>query len=162
VSLLQPGIAGGDVSVTALKPFGVTGEVLDVKGRQSVSFMLGGREFLHSFLVCPLPTDAAGILSTDFLTESGATVDLECNKMTLADVSKTPRVSSEIFTDRTALTVFEKGKEGHSPRPSPRKHGARTSSSQPGLPARQALLRLELGLSEPKKISPLHLDAERW
>ena len=42
VSILQPSISRSDVSVTALKPFGVTGEVLDVKGRQYVSLEIGG------------------------------------------------------------------------------------------------------------------------
>jgi len=37
------------------------------------------------------------------------------------EVSVTPRACSEKHHGRTALTVFEMGKEGHSPRPSPRK-----------------------------------------
>jgi len=44
--------------------YGVTGEVLDVKGRQTVSFMLGGQQFHRSFFVCSPPTETAGILST--------------------------------------------------------------------------------------------------
>ena len=67
-------------------------------------------------MVCALPTEAAGILGTDFLTESGVVIDLECNKMTSGVVSVTPRVSSEAREGRAALTIFTKGKEGHSPR----------------------------------------------
>ena len=48
---------------------GVTGEVLDIKGQQTVSFVVDGREITHTFLVCSLPSDAAGLLGTDFLTE---------------------------------------------------------------------------------------------
>jgi hypothetical protein len=51
-----------------MKKFGVTGGTLDVKGRQSVSFVLGGREFHHTFLVYSLTTEAEGLLGTDFLT----------------------------------------------------------------------------------------------
>ena len=64
ISILKPGNSRSDIRDTTMKPFGVTEENLDVKGRQSVSFMLGGRKFHHSFLVCPLPTDAAGLLGT--------------------------------------------------------------------------------------------------
>jgi len=61
VSILQPGISSRDVKVTDARPYGVTGGVLDIKGRQTVSFRLNGREFKHTFLVCSLPTEAAGI-----------------------------------------------------------------------------------------------------
>jgi len=33
VSILQPGMSRRDVSVTTTRPYGVTGEVLDIKGR---------------------------------------------------------------------------------------------------------------------------------
>jgi len=83
ISILQPDVSRSEVTTTGIKPYGVTREVFDVKGRQSLSFKLGGQEFHHSFLVCSLPTEAAGILGTDFLTESGVVIDLECNKTTL-------------------------------------------------------------------------------
>jgi hypothetical protein len=47
ISILQPGVSRSEVTTTGIKPYGVTGEVLDVKGRQSLSFMLGGKEFHH-------------------------------------------------------------------------------------------------------------------
>ena len=78
------------MTTSDIKPYGVTREVLDVKGRQSLSFELGGKEFHHSFLVCSFPTEAAGILGTDFLTECGAVIDLECKKITFGEVSVTP------------------------------------------------------------------------
>ena len=34
VSILQPGMSRRDVSVTTTRPYGVTGEVLDIKGLQ--------------------------------------------------------------------------------------------------------------------------------
>ena len=40
VSIIQPGISSSDVKVTDARPYEVTGEVLDIKGRQTVSFRL--------------------------------------------------------------------------------------------------------------------------
>ena len=60
VSILQPGISNASIRDTTLRPYGVTGETLDVRGRQTVSVGLGGQKFDHTFLVCPLPTEAAG------------------------------------------------------------------------------------------------------
>ena len=67
VSILQTGVSSCDVRVTAQKPHGVTGDHLDKKGLQSASFSLNGREYTHSFLLCSLPKEAAGLLGTDFL-----------------------------------------------------------------------------------------------
>ena len=72
ISIMQPGISRSVMTATPLKPYGVTGEALDVRGQHTVSFVIGGREFKHEFLVCSLPTEAAGILGTDFMNESGA------------------------------------------------------------------------------------------
>ena len=72
VSILQPGISKASMRNTTLRPYGVSGETLDVKSRQTVSLSLGGRKFDHTFLVCPLPTEAAGLLGTDFLEGRGA------------------------------------------------------------------------------------------
>ncbi len=67
VSILQPDVSRSDVRVTKMEPYGVTGEFLNIKGQQSVSFMLNGCEFKHTFLVCSLPTDASGLVGTDFM-----------------------------------------------------------------------------------------------
>jgi hypothetical protein len=66
VSILQPGVSNGDTNITTAKPYGVTGEALDIRG-QFVTFKLSGREFSHTFLVCSLPTEAARLLGMDFL-----------------------------------------------------------------------------------------------
>ena len=65
ISILQPGVPRSDVHVTAVESYGVTGDVLDIRGQQSVTFRLNGKEFTHS-LECPLPTKAAGLLGTDY------------------------------------------------------------------------------------------------
>jgi len=67
VSILEPGISNVNIRDTTLRPYGVTGETLEVKGRQTVSLGLGGRNFDHTFLMCPLPAAAAELLGTAFL-----------------------------------------------------------------------------------------------
>ena len=90
ISILQPGNWRSDIRDTAMKQFRVKGKNFDVKGRQSVSFMLGGRRFQHTFLACLLPTEAAGLLGTDFLTESGAIIALECNTVPFVEFNAAP------------------------------------------------------------------------
>jgi len=50
------------------------------------------REYTRTFLICSLPTDAAGLLGTDFLEKTGAVIDLKCGQMSLTDVGKVSRV----------------------------------------------------------------------
>jgi hypothetical protein len=117
VSLIQPGISKVDMGSTDMKPYGVTGETLDIKVQQSLSLVLNGREFNHTFQVCSFPTEAAGILSMDFVKGSGAIIDFECCKMSPTDIGKVPSMYKEALTGHTALTIFAKGKEGYSPQP---------------------------------------------
>jgi len=63
VSILQPGVSQSDVSATSIKPYGFTGEALNIRGQQHVSFVLDGRKFDHTFLVCPIPTEADGLVT---------------------------------------------------------------------------------------------------
>ena len=67
----------------------MTGDVLDIRRQESVTFRLNGREFTHS--LCPLPTKAAGLLGTDYLDRLGAIVDFECGELSLTGVDKTLR-----------------------------------------------------------------------
>ena len=67
VSKTQAGISGSVVEVTHKRPYLVTAEVLNIKGQRTVSFVVDGREYRHTFLVCQFPTDAAGLLGTDFI-----------------------------------------------------------------------------------------------
>ena len=115
VSILQPAVSSRSVRVTQTKPHGVTGEALDIKGLQTVTFSLNRREYTHTFLVCSLPTEAAGLLGTDFLEKSGALIDFECGKMSLTDSGRAPQVYSVAPAKHTALTVFTGGKAGRSP-----------------------------------------------
>jgi hypothetical protein len=115
VSLMQLGIARSELRATPLKPYGVTGKALDIRGQQTVSFRLGTREFEHEFLVCSLPTEAAGLIGTDFMKDVGVKIDFECGNMSLSDIGRAPRVRKDSVTESAALTVFVQGKEGHSP-----------------------------------------------
>jgi hypothetical protein len=72
---------------------------------------------LITFLVYSLPTDAAGLLGTDFLNKASVSIDFGCGKMSLADNAKAPSECKVSPTRGAALTIFTAGKEGHSPQP---------------------------------------------
>jgi hypothetical protein len=112
VSILQPGMSRRDVSVTTTRPYGVTGEVLDIKGLQSVTFTLNGREFTHTFPVCALPAEAAGLVGTDFFEKAGAVIDFECSQLSLTGIGNVPRVLSVPHAGHAALTIFTESKAG--------------------------------------------------
>ena len=95
----------------------MTGENLEVKGRQTVSLGLGDCKFDHTFLVCPLLTEAAGLLGTDFLEGRSTHINFEDGKMSFNDKVKDNRDQGDTFGERRVLTVFTLGKEGHSPQP---------------------------------------------
>ena len=97
-----------------MKPYGVSGEVIDIKELQSVTFTLNGREFTNAFLVCALPTDAAGLLGTDFLEKAGAMIDFVCGQMSLTGIGNVSRVFSVPPARHSALTVFTESKAGRS------------------------------------------------
>ena len=92
----------------------MTGEVLDIKGLQSVTFTLNGREFTHAFLVYTFPADKAGLLATDFFEKAGAVIDFECSKMSLTGTGNVPRVLSVPHAGHAALTIFTESKAGRS------------------------------------------------
>ena len=97
----------------------MTGEVLGIKGLQSVTFTLNGREFTHAFLVCTLPANAAGLLGTDFFEKAGAIIDFERRKMSLAGIGNVPRVLSVPHARHAALTIFTESKAGRRSQPAP-------------------------------------------
>jgi hypothetical protein len=83
ISIMQPCISRSNVQVTAMEPYGVTGNVLDVRGQQTVTVRLNGREYTHPFLVCSLPTKAAGLLGTDLLDRLGGKIHFESREMSV-------------------------------------------------------------------------------
>jgi hypothetical protein len=76
-SIIQPGIADYPLINTGTTPYGVTDELLDVKGAQVVNFQLGKVTYSHTFLNCSLPTNAAGIIGIDFLESTQAILNFE-------------------------------------------------------------------------------------
>jgi len=109
VSLLQLAVSSRGVRITQTKSHCVTGEALDVKGLWTATFLLNRREYTNTFLVCSLPTEAAGLLGTDFLEKLGAVIDFECGKMSLADIGRASQVYSVPPAKHTAHTVFTGG-----------------------------------------------------
>ena len=101
----------------------MTGDVLDIKGQQSVSYMLNRYEFKHTFLVCSLPTDTVGLVGTNFMASLGVFIDFECCNLLLSDNRKVPRVYSLPPIEHTAFKIISEGKAGRSPQL--RKHEAR-------------------------------------
>jgi len=75
ISIIQPDISRNNVQVKTLETYRVTGDVLDIRRQQSVTFLLNGSEITHSSLVCSLPTKAAGLLGTDFMDRLGTKID---------------------------------------------------------------------------------------
>ena len=104
-------VSSSDIKVSPLKTFGVTGETLDFKGRQNVTFVLGGKEFKHTFLVCQLPMDAAVLIGADFLEVWGAILSLKSCELLIPHGRYDPRARDDALENHTALTVFTKGKE---------------------------------------------------
>ena len=109
--------------------------------------MVDGREFSHTFLVCSLPTDAAGLLGTEFLNEAGVSIDFGCGKMSFADIGKEPRACKVSPTKRAALTIRDTALN-----PVYGRLGIKTSSSRPVPIARRILPRTQLGSLRLKKI----------
>jgi hypothetical protein len=83
ILILKPGVSRGKLEATNLLPQGVTGEALAVKGQQTLPLGIGGLWFHHNILVSPLPTEAAGLLGTDFLTKFSAVINLERGKLVI-------------------------------------------------------------------------------
>ena len=92
------------ISDSALKPFGVTGEIINIKGQQLVTLMLG-RKFAHMFLVGPLPTEAAGITGMDCLERTGDEISFKKGKLTLSTTAEEPHECDYIREARRVYRV---------------------------------------------------------
>ena len=115
ISIMQPGISRSNVQVTTLETYVVTGDVLDVRGKQPVTFLLNGSEFTHFFVLGSQPTKSAGLLGTDFMDRLGAKIEFECGKILLTDINRVPQENGVSSTGHVAFTVFPKGEAGRSP-----------------------------------------------
>ena len=133
VSILQPGVSSSEVKESLFKPFGVTGEALDVVGQQQVSFTLGGQRLNHSFLVCLLPTETAGLLGMDFFEKFGAEISFKERILTGSGKPEALNESPGTRMKHTALTVFTQVKARHRPRPKQPMESSSKEETVPGL-----------------------------
>jgi hypothetical protein len=108
VSILQPGVSRCDVRATDVRPYGVTREALDAQGQQHVSFVLGGRKFSHTFLVCPLRTESDGLFGTDFLKKTGANINFDIGQLSFGGMNKLPYGCDNVANKTAVLTVFSR------------------------------------------------------
>jgi hypothetical protein len=106
ISLVQPGIFSSEVKETRLSPFRVTGDTLAVEGEQDAEFSLDSQYFSHRFYVCALPTEAYGILGSDFLVKCDGHLDLEKRELRLKQPSLSRRTHKP--SDQLAFTIFVK------------------------------------------------------
>ena len=132
VSIIQPGVSSSEIQESLLKHFGVTGEALDVVGQQLVSFTLGGKGLNHSFLVCPLSTETAVLLGTDFFKKFGAEISFKNRILTSSGRPEALRESPWTRMKHTALTMFMQDKARHSPRSKQPKESSLTNNSTRG------------------------------
>ena len=124
-------VASSDISDTTLKPFGVTGKTLDVRGQQTVTLKLGRREFKHTFLVCQLPTDAAGLLGADFLEGAGAIISFESSELLITHRNRAPTSATTRPRNVRRLQSSRRVKRSTSPKPLSRRRGKGTNKPQP-------------------------------
>ena len=81
----------------------------------------------------------------DFLKESGAIVDLECNKMSLTDIGKVPRTKARRSIQALHSRSLWRVKRDTALNPPHSELGVWTSRSQPTPLAKEPLTQLELG-----------------
>jgi hypothetical protein len=72
------------------------------------------------FMVCALPTEAAGLIDTDFQERTGAEINFECGRMALAATGKTHVANSNRQGKCAAPTVISEVQVGCSPQPTSR------------------------------------------
>ena len=102
---------------TSLKPFLVTGETLVVKGRQLVSFTLGGRKLVLCFWYVPFPTEAVGPIGAYFIEKAGAESALSVAGWRWQPSVRRRGVKTVSQLKLATFMLFSEVEAGHSPRP---------------------------------------------
>jgi hypothetical protein len=72
ISIFQPGMSTRDVRCTSVKPYGITGETLEIRGQQTVFFEFKKHKFRHSFYVYSLTTKATVLIGMDLMEKTSA------------------------------------------------------------------------------------------
>ena len=155
VSLIKPGVNNNKIEVAIIVPFGVTGDELEDKGLQRIEFYCNNQKYWHQFHVCPLPSDANGIIVMDFFSVVNAKLDLKTHDLLMSKqpsfdhgTSNWEAREANGMANRVALTVFSNS-DGHGSRQRP------TSEFQVGENALRNEARQQL-----RKVSLQ--DAESW
>jgi hypothetical protein len=104
---MQPAVSWRGIVATAIKPYRVIGENLDIQGQVSLSFWEGKRS--NTFLVYPLPTQGYGLFGANFLGKVGAIINLYLRELSLSGSNKAPHERAYGFQD-TPSSVFPKVK----------------------------------------------------
>jgi hypothetical protein len=90
----------------------VTGDALEITGEQDMRFSLNNWSYRHTFCVCSLPTDADGILGTDFPSETNASLEIGQQVLRLQKRPMANHGPSHRKVERATRTVFrEPGRE---------------------------------------------------
>jgi hypothetical protein len=87
-----------------LNPVGITGDALPLQGDQWIEFTFGNQRYRKKFIVCILPTEADGLVGTDFLSSPGAKLDLENQTLDLRRSAQTHCRTEH--NNKVALTLF--------------------------------------------------------
>jgi len=109
---------------------GITGDTLALQGEQLIEFRLDGKIFRHRFGVCALPTEADGLLGTDFLAATGAQLDLVNHKLIIQKLPLEP--STMTGGGGVSFTVFNahKGQSGRSAETKPKEEKSAPNGRQ--------------------------------
>jgi hypothetical protein len=116
VSILQPGTWRREVQSSRAEPFGLTRDVPDIKGQQTVSFPMNGRSFEHTSLVSSIPNEADSLIGMDLISILRIVLHFDQGTMTWCRKQSKPRRGKVLTTTQTALTIFSKGQDGRSPK----------------------------------------------
>jgi hypothetical protein len=120
ISILREGVSKSEVKNSPLKLYGVTGEALRIFGQQTISFVLGGHFYDHTFVISELPTEATGILGMDFLEKTGAVINFQTGSLTLAGGDENSHSYGRSPAKCAVFTGFLKGQTASSRPPEQR------------------------------------------
>jgi hypothetical protein len=82
-------VSASKIQATGTNPFGITGDALPLQSEQLIQFTLGNKTYRQRFGLCVLPTEADGLVGTDFLSANGARLDLSNQTLELTSFSLT-------------------------------------------------------------------------
>ena len=88
--------------------------------------------------MCQLPTDAAGLLGTDFLERVGTIISFESSELLIPHRKHDPRTRDDATQEHALLAVFTVGKEERIPQ-TPQQEARQRDEQDPANPRSEAL-----------------------